>query len=135
MEYKQTSIIPFLTFPGTAEEAVNFYLSVFPNSKIIEMTRIESPEQGEVGKVLNLDFELDGLHFYAMDMDKTYLPDFTWAISLFKTCANEDEFNIIFKQLSIDGNVLMGPEPLMDLKLVAWVTDRFGVTWQLVLND
>jgi predicted 3-demethylubiquinone-9 3-methyltransferase (glyoxalase superfamily) len=135
MENKQTSIIPFLTFPGTAEAAVNFYVSVFPNSKINEITRIENPEHGEVGKVLNLDFELDGLNFYALDMEKQYLPDFTWAISLYKECTDEDEFNAIFKQLSTNGNVLMGPEPIMGLKLATWVTDQFGVTWQLVLND
>lgn len=135
MENKQTSIIPFLTFPGTAEEAVKFYVAIFPNSKINEITRIESPEQGEVGKVLNLDFELDGLQFYALDMEKKYLPDFTWAISLYKDCTIEEEFYNIFNQLSIKGNVLMGPEPIMDLKLVTWVTDQFGVTWQLVLHD
>lgn len=135
MEYKKTSIIPFLTFPGTAEEAVNFYVSVFPNSRINEITRIENPDHGVVGKVLNLDFELDGLQFYALDMEKEHLPDFTWAISLFKDCDHEEEFNSIFKRLSEKGTVLMGPEPIMDLKLATWVTDQFGITWQLVLHD
>lgn len=134
MKNKQTTIIPFLTFPGTAETAVNFYVAIFPNSKINEITRIENPEHGEVGKVLNLDFELDGLQFYALDMEKKYLPDFTWAISLYKECSVEEEFNTIFKLLSDKGQVLMGPEPIMDLKLATWVTDRFGVTWQLVLH-
>lgn len=50
----------FLTFPGTAEEAVNFYVSLFPGAKILEMTRFVEGQFGEVGKVLNATFELKG---------------------------------------------------------------------------
>ena len=125
-------IRPFLTFSGCAEEAVNFYVSVFPNAKITNLTKYGKDEQGIEGTVLNATFELNGSQILAMDLDKAYAPDFTWSISLFVSCKDSDEFDQLFNKLSDGGNVMMGPEPVFDLRKVAWVTDKFGVTWQLV---
>lgn len=132
---KQSSVIPFLTFPGTAQKAVEYYTQLIPNSKIIEVTLIENPEHGEVGKALNITFELDGLKVYALDMKKEDVPEFNWSFTFFKECENEEIFYSIFNGLSENGVVLMGPEALMDYKLVTWVTDQFGLTWQLVYHD
>jgi len=122
----------FLTFPGTAEEAVNFYVSLFPGAKILEMTRFVEGQFGEVGKVLNATFELKGVQFMAMDMDRASVVDFSWAISLQVDCLDETEFDTLFTRLAEGGTVMMGPEPVLAFRKVAWVTDRFGVTWQLV---
>lgn len=122
----------FLTFPGTAEEAVNFYVSLFPGAKILEMTRFVEGQFGEVGKVLNATFELKGAQFMAMDMDRASAVDFSWAISLQVDCLDEPEFDTLFTRLAEGGTVMMGPEPVLAFRKVAWVTDRFGVTWQLV---
>lgn len=125
-------IKPFLTFSGCAEEAVNFYVSIFPNSKITNISKYGKGERVEEGKLLNATFELKGNVFLAMDIEKEYAPGFSWGISLFITCESLDEFDHLFNKLSSEGNVLMGPEPIFNLRKVAWVTDKFGVTWQLV---
>ncbi|MEQ8236428.1 MAG: VOC family protein [Syntrophomonadaceae bacterium] len=123
----------FLTFPGTAEEAVNFYLSLFTESKMLELTRFDKDQFGEEGKILNATFELKGVQFMAMDMDQASAVAFSWATSLQVDCRDESEFDTLFARLAEDATaVMMGPEPVMTLRKVAWVTDRFGVTWQLV---
>lgn len=134
MRDSNQNIITYLTFSGNAEEAMNFYVSIFPDSKILELTRIGENDRGEKGKVLNGTFNLRDQLFMAMDMEKSYAPSFTWAISLCVLYKDEKEFDTTFEKLSSDGNVLMGPEPIYNLKKVAWVTDKFDVTWQLVLE-
>lgn len=128
------SIYPFLTFGGVAEEALNFYVNTFPNSEVKEITYIREGQRGEVGKVLNALFEIKGQLFYAMDMEKEYLPQgpLNWAISLFVSCVDEAEFDHIFYALAATGTVVMGPEPIYNLRKVSWVTDKYGFTWQLV---
>ena len=128
-------MITFLTFPGNAEEAMNFYVSLFPGAKILELTRFtEKDEHGESGKVLNGLFELKGQRFMSMDMAQEQAPPFSWAFSLYVECDDEEEFNHLFTALSEGGQVMMGPEamPQYNLRKVAWVTDRYGVTWQPV---
>lgn len=132
MNQNKATIIPFLTFSENAEEAVIFYTSTFPNSKITNMTKIGKDDRGEEGKILNASFELKGNHFMAMDIGKADAPEFSWGISLFISCEDSDEFDMIFDKLSENGFVRMGPEPIYNLRKVAWVTDKFGVTWQLV---
>lgn len=126
------TISPFLTFCGNAEEAMNFYISVFPNSKVIFLTHISKADRGEEGKILNGTFELKGQQFMVMDMEKQLCPEFTCAINLFINCVDEEEFDFFFAKLSEGGTVMMGPEPILHLQKAAWVTDQFGVTWQLV---
>ena len=132
MNQSNPSILPFLTFCGNAEEVLNFYISVFPNSKVINLTHVSKEDRGEEGKILNATFELMGQRMMIMDMEKQYCPTFTWAISLFITCQTEAEFDDLFTKLSDGGLVMMGPEPIFELRKVAWVSDKFGVTWQLV---
>lgn len=134
MVNKTSSVVPFLTFPGTAIEAVEYYTKLIPNSRIIELTRIENPEYGEIGKALNITFELDGLKVFALDMKKEDAPEFNWSFTFYKECETEELFHTIFNGLSKNGQVLMGPEALMDFKLATWVTDQFGLTWQLVYS-
>ncbi|WNY25008.1 VOC family protein [Methanolapillus millepedarum] len=128
---KNQKVTPFLTFAGNAEVAMNFYVSVF-SGKIISIVYIPKDGPGEEGKVLHGVFEILGQTFMALDMEKEYAVPFSWATSFYIDCATEDEFDFLFGKLSDGGSVMMGPEPVLDLRKVAWVTDKFGVTWQPV---
>ncbi len=128
---------PFLTFSGQAEEAMNHYLKVFTDSEMVSLTRIDdetgSEEFGMIpGKVLNGQMKIKGHGVQFMDMAPTFATPFSWATSLYIDCDDEAEFDALFAGLSEGGSVMMGPEPVMNLRKVAWVTDRWGVTWQLV---
>jgi predicted 3-demethylubiquinone-9 3-methyltransferase (glyoxalase superfamily) len=125
-------IVTFLTFPGTAEEAMNYYVGLFPKGRVVELTRFGKDQQGPEGKLLNGTFELLGQRFYVMDMEPGTPPAFSWATSILVHCADEAEFDALFAGLSRGGSVMMGPEPVMEIRKAAWVTDRFGVTWQLI---
>lgn len=130
-------VYPFLTFSGNAEEAVNFYTGIIPDSKIISLVKISENDRGETGKILNCVFELSGQVYIALDIEKEYAAQFSWAFSMYFECSDENEFDTIFSKLSQDGNVMMGPEPIesehIKMQKATWVTDKFGVTWQLVL--
>lgn len=131
MKLSTQKITPFLTFGGNAEEAMNFYVSTFPNSKILSLTRITNKENGEVGKILNGTFELMGHQFMVLDMEEQYVPASSWQISLYINCDTEVEFDDLFSKLSDGGLVMMGPEPVLHFRKCAWITDKFGITWQL----
>ncbi|WP_321386859.1 VOC family protein [uncultured Enterococcus sp.] len=132
----KSKIIPFLTFPSTAEEAMAFYEASFPNSKITRLVRydenVPNASAEMVGKVLNGSLELQGQELYFMDMEPENAPAFSWATSLYMNCEAESEFDTIFNNLSKEGVVMMGPEPVLNFRKVTWVTDKYGVTWQLV---
>ena len=125
-------ILPFLSFRGNAEEAVNFYMSVFPETRIISLVHITDKANGEPGKVLNVLFEIMGQQFMAMDMNEQHSPEFSWAVSMYTNCSSKEEFDTIFSRLAKDGLVMMGPEPVLEFRKVAWITDKYNVTWQLV---
>ena len=135
------SIQPFLTFAGQADEAMRFYVSVFPDSRVLSLTGTDDVKTGKgkkhekgrlAGTVLNARIELKGRPLMLMDIDPAYAPAFSWAVSLYVDCDDEEEFDGLFGKLSEGGKVIMGPEPVLALRKVAWVTDKFGVTWQLV---
>ncbi|MES9683321.1 hypothetical protein CN514_22035 [Bacillus sp. AFS001701] len=127
-------ITPFLTFSGNAEEAMNYYVRTFPNSKLVSLRRYSKDDRGVEGKILNGIIEILGQSFMVLDMDKESCPDFTWAVSFYLECRDDEEFDVIFGGLKSDGKVLMGPVEMNDFSKVTWVTDCFGVTWQLVLR-
>lgn len=126
----------FLTFNGNAHEAMDFYASTIPGARIESLVLFgEDEPNGDAGTVLNGTLAFGEARLLFMDMQAASpAPAFNWATSLFLTCADEDEFDQVFAGLSQGGTVMMGPEPVMDLRKVAWVTDRFGVTWQMVWN-
>lgn len=114
-------ITPCLWFNFNAEEAVAFYLGVFPNSRIIHTSRYgpESPEHE--GKVLMIEFELDGQPFQALNGGPMYR--FNEAISLSVDCADQAEVDRVWAALTADGG-----KPVQ----CGWLTDKFGVSWQVV---
>lgn len=130
-------IIPFLSFTGKAEEVMNFYAENLPNAKITKLVRYgyENPSagEGEGNYVFQGVLTFMGQDIMFLDMSAKYpAPDFSWATSIYIDCADEAEFDAIFGALSKEGTVMMGPEPVAHFSKCAWVTDKYGVTWQPV---
>jgi predicted 3-demethylubiquinone-9 3-methyltransferase (glyoxalase superfamily) len=128
-------ITPFISYSGCAEEAVNFYISFFPDSRIESIEYFKAGERGIPGKVKNIRFNLMDKPFMAMDFMKVDGSDYpvpSWLMSLYVDCADDLMFNNIFINFAREGNVLMGPEPHENFRQAAWVTDKYGITWQLV---
>ncbi|MBU8879995.1 VOC family protein [Bacillus sp. FJAT-29790] len=117
----------FLMFNGKAEEAMNFYISLFSESEIARILHHED------GTVMHATFTLKGQTFMAIDnMNKQDIP-FTPAISLFVTCDTSEEIEEVFAKLSQDGQVLMPLAPSPVSEKFGWVADKYGVSWQLNL--
>lgn len=130
-------IMPFLTMNGTSEQAMNFYVSVLPGAKITKLVRYgkEHPfaTTEEEGKILHGELCFHGHSILFLDMDSGHpAPQMSWATSLYTRCEDEEEFDFIFAGLSPGGVVMMGPEQVGDIRKCAWVSDKYGVTWQLI---
>jgi predicted 3-demethylubiquinone-9 3-methyltransferase (glyoxalase superfamily) len=112
-------IAPCLWFDGVAEEAVNYYLSVFKNARITDTLKHNEASPGPVGTLLAVSFELNGQAFMAMNGGPEF--QFTPAISMFIQCDTQEEIDHYWDKL-LDGGRSMA---------CGWLTDRFGVTWQI----
>src|SRR5207245_2948405 len=113
-------ITTFLWFDDNAEEAINFYTSIFKNSKIVDMSRYPPNGPGPAGKLMSATFQLEGQQFMALNGGPTY--KFTEAISLFVDCQTQAEVDELWEKLSAGGE--KGP--------CGWLKDRYGVSWQIV---
>ncbi|MCY9517673.1 VOC family protein [Paenibacillus apiarius] len=133
MSNMNQKITTFLMFDGQAEEAMNFYISLFNQSEIISIQRYGANEAGAEGSVLHAAFSLHGQVFMCIDSNIKHDFTFTPAMSLYVTCDTEEEIDRVFAKLSQDGSVLMplGAYPFSEK--FGWVADKFGVTWQLSL--
>ena len=127
-------IMTFLMFEGQAEEAMNFYISLFKDSEIINIVRYGPDEAGPEGSVLNAAFTLNGQSFMCIDSYVQHQFTFTPAISLYVTCETEAEIDQLFEKLSEGGEVLMPLDGYPFSKKFGWTADRFGVSWQLSLG-
>jgi len=127
-------ISTFLMFEGQAEEAMTFYVSLFPGSEVWSIERYGPGEMGPEGSVKRADFTLAGHALMCIDSPAKHAFTFTPSVSLFVECADEAELDAAFERLSEGGSVLM---PLADYgfsRKFGWVSDRFGVSWQLNLK-
>lgn len=126
-------ITTFLMFEGGAEEAMNFYLSLFDDAEVVAITRYGAEGPGPEGSVMHAIFALAGQQFMCSDSYQHHGFSFTPSVSLFVDCADEAELDRLFAALSEKGAVLM---PLGDYgfsRKFGWVNDRYGVSWQLNL--
>ncbi|MGG2065620.1 VOC family protein [Bacillus sp. S14(2024)] len=130
MENSNQKITTFLMFPGTAEEAMKHYTSIFDQSEIISISRNETAEEG---KVLHATFSLKGQLFMCIDNSNKDVHQFTPAMSLFVSCDTEEEIDRVFDKLSEDGAVLMPLTASPWSAKFAWIQDKYGVSWQLNL--
>lgn len=125
-------IVTFLTFQdNNAEHAMNFYLSLFENSKIIDTQRWGKDGPGKEGTIMHATFTLNGQKFMASDSPPIHDWDFTPAISNYVECENEEEIDNLFSKLSENGEVAMPLNNYGFSQKFGWVVDRFGVSWQL----
>lgn len=134
---KKQRVTAFLTFNGKAEEAMTFYATVFPDTKIEKLSYYGKnhpmAKDGDENKVLHGLLSLMGQEIIFLDMVKAYpAPDFSWASSILVDCKDEAEFDLIFNALAKNGNIMMGPEAVENIRKCAWVVDKFGVVWQPV---
>ena len=113
-------ISPFLWFDNNAEEAVNFYTSIFKNSKIVSVSRYGDAGPGPKGQVMVINFELDGQEFLALNGGPQF--KFTEAISLVVNCKNQEEVDRFWDKLSEGGQKVQ----------CGWLKDKFGLSWQVV---
>lgn len=126
-------ITTFLMFEGRAEEAMNFYISLFKDSQITSITRYGENEAGKPGTVVHAVFQLNGQEFMCIDSAIKHEFTFTPSISLYVTFDDEDELDQVFAKLSEDGNILMPLNSYPFSKKFGWISDKFGVSWQLSL--
>ncbi|MCK0159625.1 VOC family protein [Allomuricauda sp. F6463D] len=128
-------ITTFLTFQNNnAEEAMNFYIDLFDNSKVIEIHRYGKDGPGKEGTVEKALFELNGKQFICSDSFIQHEWTFTPAVSNWVECENDKEIEQLFKRLSENGDVKMPLDNYGFSKQFAFVEDRFGVSWQLNLE-
>ena len=114
------NVTPWLWFDTQGEEAAEFYTSVFPNSKIVEVNHYGSANPQQEGTVMTVTFDLDGQRFSALNGG----PQFTFneAVSFQVLCADQDEVDYYWNALSEGGEE--GP--------CGWLKDRYGLSWQIV---
>jgi predicted 3-demethylubiquinone-9 3-methyltransferase (glyoxalase superfamily) len=112
-------ITPFLWFDGKAEEAANFYVSVFRNSKILKIARYGEAGPGPKGSVMTVVFSLDGQEFIALNGGPNF--KFTEAISFSVDCKTQAEVDEFWEKLSAGGE--QGP--------CGWLKDKYGLSWQV----
>jgi predicted 3-demethylubiquinone-9 3-methyltransferase (glyoxalase superfamily) len=118
------TITPFLWFDDQAEEAAAFYVSVFPNSAILEVTRLPQETPGPKGKAMTVAFELDGKRFTALNGGPYF--QFTEAVSFYVDCADQAEIDYYWEKLTAGGG---SPGQC------GWLKDRFGLSWQIVPQE
>jgi predicted 3-demethylubiquinone-9 3-methyltransferase (glyoxalase superfamily) len=128
------SITPFLMFDGAAEDAMNFYVSLFKGSEISHIDRYGPGEQGKEGSVRTANFVLAGQQLMCIDSPIKHDFSFTPSMSLFVNCEDEDELAEAYRQLSSDGSVLMPLDNYGFSRKFGWLNDRYGVSWQLNLE-
>src|SRR5215217_2873073 len=112
-------ITPFLWFDNNAEEAMNFYVSVFKNSKILNVARYGDAGPGPKGTVMTADFQLDGQEFVALNAGPRF--KFTEAISFVVACESQEEVDYFWERLSEGG----------ETSRCGWLKDKFGLWWQV----
>jgi predicted 3-demethylubiquinone-9 3-methyltransferase (glyoxalase superfamily) len=113
-------ITPFLWFDDQAEEAVNFYTSIFKNSRIGSISRYGEEGPGGKGKVMTATFQLGGQEFMALNGGPVFT--FSPAISFFVNCETQEEVDELWEKLSEEG----------EKGQCGWLKDKFGVSWQIV---
>jgi predicted 3-demethylubiquinone-9 3-methyltransferase (glyoxalase superfamily) len=130
----KTRVQPFLMFQGKAEEAMNFYVSLFPGSEVTEIVRYGSNQSGDEGSVMKAVFTIGGQTMFCSDSTVKHDFTFTPAISFFVDCESEEELQRLSTALSEQGKVFMPLGNYGFSRQFAWVSDCYGVAWQLNLD-
>lgn len=132
---KKGQIATFLTFQKeNAEQAMNFYVALFDNSKIEDIKRWDKNGPGKEGTVMHATFNLNGKLFMCSDSPAIHDWDFTPAVSNYVECNSESELERLFAKLSENGKVMMPLNNYGFSQKFGFIEDQFGVSWQLNLK-
>lgn len=129
----QMQITPFLMFEGNAEEAMKFYVSLFPKSEITDVVRYGPGQAGAEGSVMKARFSLAGQAVMCIDSPMKHGFTFTPAFSFFVDCQSEEQLGRLAATLGEGGATLMPLGNYGFSRQFTWLNDRFGVSWQLNL--
>lgn len=113
-------ITPFLWFDNQAEEAMSFYVSLFKNSKVLEVSRYGEGAPVPAGTAMSVSFELDGQPFHGLNGGPMF--NFSPAISFFVNCETQAEVDQLWEKLSAGG----------EKQRCGWLKDKFGISWQII---
>ena len=113
-------ITPFLWYDGNAEEAANFYISIFKNSKMGKISRYGDAGPGPKGSAMSVTFQIEGQEFFALNGGPQF--KFTPAISFFVNCETQQEVDELWDKLSAGGRT----------DRCGWLQDKFGLSWQII---
>ncbi|MTK63924.1 MAG: VOC family protein [Methanobacterium sp.] len=113
-------ITPFLWFGENAEDAANFYVSIFDDAKITNVVRYTEAGPGSAGSVMTVQFELEGTRFTALNGVNDI--EFNQAVSFVVNCESQDEVDYYWKKLTADG----------EEQVCGWLKDKYGLSWQIV---
>jgi predicted 3-demethylubiquinone-9 3-methyltransferase (glyoxalase superfamily) len=119
-ERTMQKIVTFLWYDDKAEEAANYYCSIFNNSQINDVMRWGEAGPGPAGTVLTVTFQLEGQEFIALNGGPDF--KFTEAISLFVNCETQEEVDVLWNKLSAGG----------EAQPCGWLKDKYGVSWQII---
>jgi predicted 3-demethylubiquinone-9 3-methyltransferase (glyoxalase superfamily) len=120
-------------FEGSAEAAMSLYMTLFPGSKIELVERYGPDEIGAEGSFKRAEFTVAGQDLICLDSPIKHGFTFTPSVSLFVECESEAELDAAFERLTDGGSVLMEPANYGFSKKYTWISDRYGVSWQLNL--
>ena len=127
------AVSTFLMFEGRAEEAMNLYVSLFPNSEVQAVVRWGAEGPGKEGSIMQAFFTLNGHSMRCFDSPPAHAFTFTPSMSIFVDCEDEAELERVCATLSEGGAFMMPLGEYGFSKKFAWLSDRFGVSWQLNL--
>ena len=126
-------IVPFLWFNGNAEEAMNFYIPIFKNSKVLNVTRYLEDGPGLKETVMTTTFRIEGHTFYALNAGNEFT--FSPSNSFYVSCKTLPEIKRLWEKLSEGGSVMMELNKYPFSERYGWLQDKFGVSWQLILAE
>jgi len=120
MAGKIQRITPFLWFDGNAEEAANFYVSIFKDSSIKKVVRYSEAGPGKKGSVMTVQFELEGFEFTALNGTPNF--EFNESVSFVVNCESQEEVDYYWEKLTFEG----------EEQVCGWLKDKYGLSWQVV---
>lgn len=133
----QQPISPFLWFDSNAEDAVNFYISVFKNAVITDVSHYSeasSTVSGQkAGSVMTVAVQIEGYNMVAINGGPTF--SINPSISFFVNCQSVQEIDSLWAKLADNGNVMMALDTYPFAEKYGWIQDKFGVSWQLIIQD
>ena len=127
-------VTPYFMFDSVAKEAMALYVSIFPDSQILESEEYGTGEQGAEGSIKTATFTVGGQTLSCIDSPFKHDFTFTPSISILVECETESELHEAYKVLSEGGEVLMPLDNYGFSKQFGWINDYFGVSWQLNLS-